>query len=104
MGALIDSSVFMAAERGLCDLEAELTKRLGDWMGMAAITASEMLAGVAWPNRPADKRQASEVVAGLRNRDRPVGLQAGSSTWRLRPAPSVGIEAGRRVRRGSTRP
>ena len=61
MGALIDSSVFMAAERGLCNLEAELTKRLGDWVGMAAITASEMLAGVAWPNRPADKRQASEV-------------------------------------------
>ena len=61
MGALIDSSVFMAAERGLCDLEAELTKRLGDWIGMAAITASEMLAGVAWPNRPDDKRQASEV-------------------------------------------
>jgi hypothetical protein len=47
VGALIDSSVFMAAERGLCDLEAELTMRLGDWIGMAAITASEMLAGVA---------------------------------------------------------
>jgi hypothetical protein len=74
VGALIDSSVFMAAERGLCDLEAELTKRLGDWVGMAAITASEMLAGVAWPNRSPNKRQASEIfvegVLASRIRDR----------------------------------
>jgi tRNA(fMet)-specific endonuclease VapC len=63
---LIDSSIFMAAERGLCDLEAELGKRLGEWFGMAAITASEMLAGVEWPGRPVDKRKASEeFVEGI---------------------------------------
>jgi hypothetical protein len=51
VGVLIDSSVFMAAKRGLCDLEAELAKRLRDSIGMAAIPASEKLAGVAWPTR-----------------------------------------------------
>lgn len=61
MGALIDTSVFAAAERGQLDLKATLGGRLGEWFGMAAITASELLAGVAWPGRPEAQRKASEA-------------------------------------------
>ena len=66
MGALIDTSVFAAAERGQLDLKSKLGGRLGEWFGMAAITASELLAGVAWPGRPEGQRQASELfVEGM---------------------------------------
>lgn len=61
MGALIDTSVFAATERGQLDLKASVGKRLGEWFGMAAITASELLAGVCWPGRPEAQRQASEI-------------------------------------------
>ncbi|HEX2573808.1 MAG TPA: PIN domain-containing protein [Polyangia bacterium] len=46
MGALIDTSIFVAAERGQFDLEAELAKRSGDWFGLATISAAELLEGV----------------------------------------------------------
>jgi hypothetical protein len=52
VGALIDTSIFAAVERGKLDLKAELGGRPGEWLGMAAITASELLAGVGWPGRP----------------------------------------------------
>ena len=45
MGTLIDSSVLIAAERGRLDLESALAGRAGDPVGIAAITASEMLQG-----------------------------------------------------------
>ena len=46
MGALVDSSVFIAAERGQLDLDRFL-ERLGDTgLSLAAITASELLHGV----------------------------------------------------------
>ncbi|HTJ43773.1 MAG TPA: PIN domain-containing protein [Kofleriaceae bacterium] len=46
MGLLIDSTVFIAAERGKLDLRARLESRSTDWVGIAAITASELLHGV----------------------------------------------------------
>ena len=45
MGTLIDSSVLIAAERGRLDLEARLVGRPDDMVGIAAITASEVLHG-----------------------------------------------------------
>jgi len=46
MGILIDSSVLIAAERGLLDLEPLLAERGGEDVAIAAITASELLHGV----------------------------------------------------------
>jgi len=46
MGILIDSSVLIAAERGLLDLEPLLAERGGEDIAIAAITASELLYGV----------------------------------------------------------
>lgn len=46
MGLLIDTSVFVAAERGKLDLPAKLNERRGDVLCMSAITASELLHGV----------------------------------------------------------
>ena len=66
MGALIDTSVFVAAERGHLELARVSSGRVGEWFGMAAITASELLAGVAWPGRSESQRQASGLfVEGL---------------------------------------
>ena len=45
MGTLIDSSVLIAAERGRLDLQAALAGRPDDPVGIAAITASEVLHG-----------------------------------------------------------
>ena len=45
MGTLIDSSVLIAAERGRLDLQAALASRADDPVGIAAITASEVLQG-----------------------------------------------------------
>ena len=45
MGTLIDSSVLIAAERGRLDFEAALAGRAGEPVGIAAITASEVLQG-----------------------------------------------------------
>jgi predicted nucleic acid-binding protein len=46
MGILIDSSVLIAAERGLLDLDPLLAERGGEDVAIAAITASELLHGV----------------------------------------------------------
>ena len=46
MGALIDSSSLIAAERGELDLEKLLRESFDDEVGMAAITASELLHGI----------------------------------------------------------
>src|SRR5689334_19145634 len=54
MGVIVDSSVFVASERGAYDLRAKLQERTGEAAGMSAITASELLHGV--------HRAASEVV------------------------------------------
>ena len=46
MGALIDTSVLIAAERGLLDLEALLNSHAKESIAISAITASELLHGV----------------------------------------------------------
>ena len=46
MGALVDTSVLIAAERGLLDLDALLTAHGDEPVAMSAITASELLHGV----------------------------------------------------------
>lgn len=42
----IDSSVFIASERGTFDLPAKLAQRAGEEAALSAITASELLHGV----------------------------------------------------------
>ena len=46
MGVVIDSSVFIASERGTFDLPTRLGQRAGEEAALAAITASELLHGV----------------------------------------------------------
>lgn len=46
MATLIDSSVFISAERGKLDFDAVLEKSAEDEVALAAITASELLHGV----------------------------------------------------------
>jgi tRNA(fMet)-specific endonuclease VapC len=46
MGVIVDSSVFVASERGSFDLRTKLQEREGEAAAMSAITASELLHGV----------------------------------------------------------
>jgi tRNA(fMet)-specific endonuclease VapC len=46
LGVVVDSSVFVASERGAFDLRAKLQARRGEAAAMSAITASELLHGV----------------------------------------------------------
>lgn len=46
MGIVIDSSIFIAAERGKLDLDSRLAAHGAEPLAMAAITASELLHGV----------------------------------------------------------
>ena len=60
MGAVIDSSVFIAAERGKLDLKRILANYRDEPIGIAAITASELLHGV---HRAVDPSQRSKREA-----------------------------------------
>jgi tRNA(fMet)-specific endonuclease VapC len=60
---LIDTSVFIAAERGQLDLDTIITAHQGEPVALAAITASELLHGV-------HRARTSEQ----RSRQRPLGL------------------------------
>jgi tRNA(fMet)-specific endonuclease VapC len=46
LGVVIDSSVFIASERGTFDLPSKLVKRSGEEAAISAITVSELLHGV----------------------------------------------------------
>jgi tRNA(fMet)-specific endonuclease VapC len=69
VGALIDTSIFIAAERGKLDLPTELSRRAGEWLGMAAVTAAELLEGVEHANTPARRQkrsaEAEQLIATL---------------------------------------
>jgi tRNA(fMet)-specific endonuclease VapC len=69
VGALIDTSIFVAAERGKLDLPMELSKRAGGWFGMAAVTAAELLEGVEHADTPARRQkrsaQAEQLISTL---------------------------------------
>jgi tRNA(fMet)-specific endonuclease VapC len=60
MGALIDSSVLVAAERGKLDLEQHLLALGAEPVALAAVTASELLHGV---HRASTKVQRSRREA-----------------------------------------
>jgi len=46
MGALVDSSVLVAGERGSLDLDSMLTEQAEESLAISAVTASELLHGV----------------------------------------------------------
>ena len=46
MGALIDTSIFIGAEKGDCDLWGRLEQHPGEDVALAAVSASELLHGV----------------------------------------------------------
>jgi tRNA(fMet)-specific endonuclease VapC len=67
MAVLIDSSVFIAAERGGGDLGALLVRVAGtdEPLGMAAITASELLVGVHRARPARDRTRVEAFVEGI---------------------------------------
>jgi tRNA(fMet)-specific endonuclease VapC len=60
VGVVIDSSVFVAAERGALDLGDRLAARVGERAAISAITVSELLHGVhrAAPAAVKNRREA----------------------------------------------
>jgi len=65
MGILIDSSVFIAAERGLLALPGHLTGREREPVALSALTASELLHGVhraAGPERRVQRERFVEAI------------------------------------------
>jgi predicted nucleic acid-binding protein len=65
MGALIDSSVLIAAERGQLDLEALLAEHAQEDFAISAISASELLHGVHRARTPAQRNRREAFVEGL---------------------------------------
>lgn len=64
MGTLIDTSVLIAAERGQLNLDEQLAAHGDDEVGIAAITAAELLHGVHRLHGVARAR-AERIVEGL---------------------------------------
>lgn len=62
MGAVIDSSVFIAAERGKLDLDQLLASHGNLAVGIAAVTASELLHGVHRAADPGQRRRREAFV------------------------------------------
>ncbi len=65
MGAIIDSSVLIAAERGKLDLHAALTRYGKHPIAIAAITASELLHGVHRATEPSQRMRREAIVERL---------------------------------------
>ncbi len=65
MAALIDSSVLIAAERGRLDLDSLLGRFADEPIGLAAITASELLHGVHRANTAVRRRRREAFVEQL---------------------------------------
>ncbi len=61
MGTLIDSSVLIAAERSAIDIEGLLASA-DDAVGIAAITASELLHGIHRAATPAQRQRRESFV------------------------------------------
>ena len=66
MGALIDTSVLIAAERGLLDLGAVQSQ--DEEIAIASITASELLHGVHRARTAAQRARREALVEGLLTR------------------------------------
>jgi predicted nucleic acid-binding protein len=65
LGVVIDSSVFVASERGGFDFRARLEERSDEAAAMAAITASELLHGVHRAPAGAIKARRAALVERL---------------------------------------
>ena len=65
MGLILDTSVLIAAERGRLRLEALLRDRATDAVGVAAVTASELLHGVHRAADAAVRARRAAFVEGL---------------------------------------
>jgi len=65
MGALIDSSVLIAGERGQLDLEALLAEHAQEDFAISAVSASELLHGVHRARTPAQRNRREAFVEGL---------------------------------------
>ena len=65
MGALIDSSILIAGERGQIDLGALLAEHAEESFAISAVTASELLHGVHRARTPAQRNSREAFVEGL---------------------------------------
>ncbi len=65
MGALIDTSILIAAERGQLDVKALLTEHAYENFGLSAITATELLHGVHRAKTAALHSRREAFVEGL---------------------------------------
>lgn len=65
MGALIDSSVIIAAERGSLDFKALLSKSADVNVALSAVTASELLHGVRRASKTRNKARREAFVERL---------------------------------------
>ena len=65
MGTLIDSSVLIAVERRALDLDAAMAAYADDAVGIAAVTASELLHGVHRAAAPAQRQRREAFVERL---------------------------------------
>lgn len=65
MGTLIDSSVLIAAERETLDLEAAISAYADEPVGIAAITASELLHGIHRAANPLHRHRRETFVERL---------------------------------------
>lgn len=65
MGALIDSSVLIAAERGALDLDSILREHRDTEFALSSMTASELLHGVHRANTEARKVKREAFVEAL---------------------------------------
>ena len=68
MGTLIDSSVLIASERGLLDLDAELAARAEEHFAISAITASELLHGLYRTKTASQRSRREAFLDGLLSR------------------------------------
>jgi predicted nucleic acid-binding protein len=68
VGRLIDSSILVAAERGLLDLDARLSDHQDEVFALSAITASELLHGVHRATDAKRRVERERFVEGLLQR------------------------------------
>jgi predicted nucleic acid-binding protein len=65
MGALIDASVLIAAERGSLDIDAALGEHRGTEFALSSVTASELLHGVHRAKTSTQKLRREAYVEAL---------------------------------------
>ncbi len=85
MGILIDSSIFIAAERGRLSLARHISGQEQEPVAVSALTVSELLHGVYRADNPQRKTQRERFVQGILDRFSVVefGLEAARVHARL---------------------